>query len=210
MANAAPGSLDPTLGNDAITTDGGGRFLRVAQSIQEDVVILKGDVGAGHPVIAGVVCFPSGWTIAEKIGKSMWATHAPVPEYQAVLSPATDRLLEKLKAGRPVWRTNWGVRCSGRLDQSPKHADQLRQELAALSAEDVGDRCYFRVERQTLSRLPRSGGVLFTIHTHQAPLRMLSLSHRRTLAGVLRTCPDATLEYKGITPMRSLLLNFLG
>ncbi len=189
-------------------------LLNVARTIQEDVVVLRGDEQQGdeergHPILAGVVCFPSGWSIADKVGLSILSTHAPVPEYQSVLSTSTERLLAKLKVNRPVWRTNWGVRCSPRLDQSPKHAIALAQELASLRSDNVGDRCYFRVERQTLSRLPTSRAILFTIHTYQAPLRELSVQERQILHGVLKTCPDATLHYKGIAPMRELLIDYL-
>ena len=105
-------------------------LVSVSSSIQEDVVILSGDPQTEHAILAGVVCFPSGWSIAEKIGKSIDATHEPVPEYQAVFADATNRLLSRLKAHRPVWRMNWGVRCSGQLDQSPKHASFLEAQLA--------------------------------------------------------------------------------
>ena len=189
--------------------DDGNPLLSVARTIQEDLVVLSGDHQSGHPIIAGVVCFPSGWSIADKIGKSITETHLPVPAYASVLAEATNRLLIKLKVNRPVWRTNWGVRCSDRLDQSPKHAHDLHQQLSLLNSGNIGKRCVFRVERQTLSRLPESGGILFTIHTHQCPLGALDVAERRKLLGVIRTCPDATLRYKGIAPMRDLVVSYL-
>ena len=38
-------------------------LLETAKSLQEDLVILSGDSNLGHPIIAGVVCFPNGWAI---------------------------------------------------------------------------------------------------------------------------------------------------
>ena len=43
-------------------------LLETAKSLQEDLVILSGDSNLGHPIIAGVVCFPNGWAIREKFG----------------------------------------------------------------------------------------------------------------------------------------------
>ena len=39
-----------------------------------------------------------------------------------------------------------------------------------VTAENAGQRLHLRVERQTLSRLPRTGAVLFTIRTHMKRL----------------------------------------
>ncbi len=108
-------------------------LIETATKIQEDVVILSGDPGAGHPITAGLVCFPSGWSIADKIGLPIDSVHGPVPQYAEVMSRATNQLLERLKPGRPVWRMNWGVRPSGRLDQSPKQMHHVRE--AALRIE---------------------------------------------------------------------------
>ncbi len=184
-------------------------LLSIARHLQEDLAILRGDSADGQRLVAGVVCFPSGWSIADKIGKSILDVHAPVPEYVSVMSRSTDGLLDRLKSGRPVWRMNWGVRPSARLDQSPKHAEELQAEAERIQAENAGQRCYFRVERQTLSRLPETGSILFTIHTHQCPLGELLPWQQRNLLGVLESCPPETLRYKGIAPLKDAVCHFL-
>jgi nitrate/TMAO reductase-like tetraheme cytochrome c subunit len=69
--------------------------------------------------------------------------------------------------------------------------------------------CMFRVEFQTLSRLPDTQSLLFTIHTHQQPLRELSRSQKQRLASVISTCPESTLRYKGIWPMKKSVCEYL-
>ena len=184
-------------------------LIDAATVVQEDLVVLSGDADAGHPIIAGVVCFPSGWTIAEKIGQPIDSVHKPVPEYAEVMSRATNQLLQKLRPGRSVWRTNWGVRPSGQLDQSPKQMDAIRKSAARLTAANAGTECYFRVERQTLSRLPQTNAILFTIHTHQCRLSELTPTQQINLLGVLKTCPEKTLQYKGIEPFVGAVCEFL-
>lgn len=191
--------MDPSLGRDGSTS-----LLGVAGAIQEDVVVMRGDAEAGFPVIAGVVCFPSGWTIAAKLGKSVLQVHRPVPEYAEVMSRSTDKLLAQLKPARPVWRMNWGVRRSGRLDQSPKHLLDDNGEIT-----DAGSQCFFRVERQTLSRLPKTEAILFTIHTHQCQLSGLEPWQKENLLGFLRTCPAETLDYKGINGIFEQVCRYL-
>jgi hypothetical protein len=184
-------------------------LLEAAVEIQEDVVILSGHVEAGHPIIAGVVCFPSGWTIADKIGQSIDTVHAPVPEYAEVMSGATNQLLQRLRGGRPVWRMNWGVRPSGRLDQSPKQLEAVAESVPKLTTENVGEECFFRVERQTLSRLPETNAILFAIHTHQCRLSELESDQQSNLLGVLKTCPAATAKYKGFDSIADVVCEYL-
>ena len=120
----------------------------------------------------------------------------------------TVKLLRGLKPLRPVWRMNWGVRSSGELDQSPQRLAQLNPTAPPIDAANAGQRCRFRVERQTLTRLP-CGAILFTIHTHQASLETLTADQRAMLSGTLASCPEATLRYKGIWPFHAALLEYL-
>ncbi len=181
----------------------------VAWHLQEDLLLLANDPDRGFPLIAGIVCFPSGWSLPDKLGQSILAVHAPVPEFAEQMGKATVALMARLKAERPVWRMNWGIRPSSRLDQSPRFLPELRQAAAEMTSEQVGARCWFRVERQTLTRLATSEAILFTIHTHQVPLQRLAAEQKRQLAGFVRTCPAATLRYKGIAGLRGSLLEYL-
>lgn len=183
-------------------------LLSISRHVQEDLTIMSGS-DPGNPLIAGCVTFPSGWCIGNKLGQSILDIHKPVPEFDSVLNPQTEKLMDRLKVGRPVWRMNWGVRASAQLDQSPKHAEKLNAQRDQVTAENAGQRCFFRVERQTLARLPNSGDILFAIHTHQLPLGKLNDQQRSNLLGVLRTCPTDTLRYKGILPMRDALVGYL-
>jgi len=45
------------------------------------------------------------------------------------------------------------------------------------------ERLYMRSERQVIARLPRSGAVVFSIHTYIVPLERLSPEAREAMAG---------------------------
>ena len=184
-------------------------LLGISRHFQEDLTILRNDPDRGYPLIAGCVCFPSGWCIGDKLFGSILRVHRPVPEFAEELAEPTHRLMNGLKTGRPVWRTNWGVRASGKLDQSPRHRDWLREQTKRITAQNAGLSCFFRVERQTLARLPSNGDILFAIHTHQRPIGELDTSQRQRLLGVIRTCPEDTLRYKGILPIQDAVLDYL-
>ena len=180
-------------------------LLSTGRHVQEDLVVCEGT--GQFRILAGKVCFPSGWSIAEKLRQGLMTVHAPVPDFAEALGSASLRLMHELKPGRPVWRMNWGVRPSGRLDQTPDTLDELRGRAESMTADRAGQECYFRVERQTLSRLPKTGTILFTIHTHQTPLEKLTCDQKELLAGNIHTCPEHVLAYKGILAMREAVLS---
>ncbi|RZO18893.1 MAG: DUF3445 domain-containing protein [Verrucomicrobiaceae bacterium] len=184
-------------------------LIETSKKIQEDLIILSGDASMGHPIIAGIVCFPNGWTITEKIGQGIDKVHEPVPEYAEVMSGTVNRMLERLKSGRTLWRCNWAVKPSSRLDQSPKSMPLIMEEKAELTSENVSEKCFFRVEKQTLTRLPKTQTILFTILTDQVPVAELEKWQQSNLLGVLRSCPQRTLKYKGISSFCDLLCNDL-
>ena len=124
------------------------KLIETSKNIQEDLVILSGDASLSHPIIAGTVCFPNGWTISEKIGQGIDKVHEPVPEYAEVMSEAVNRMLERLRSGRTFWRCNWAVKPSSRLDQSPKSMPLIMEEEAKLTSDNVSDRCFFRIENK--------------------------------------------------------------
>jgi len=96
-----------------------------------------------------------------------------------------------------------------RLDLPPLVNAAFEPVKCEVTAGNAGERCYFRVERQTLSRLPLSGGILFTVRTYVAPLAELDWRERELLARALRTMPAAMLSYKGIEPFAGPLLEYL-
>ena len=183
-------------------------LLMASRVVQEDLVILRHDVEAGFPVIAGSVCFPSGWSIADKLGQSQGCVHAAVPGFdQELLSPSL-RLFERLKTGRSVCRHNWSVRALGRLAQFSQDAAEVLARSQQVTVKTAAD-CFFRVEYQTLSRLPETRSILFTIHTFQRTLKELTCAEKRRLARVMLTCPESSLRYKGIWPMRENVVSYL-
>jgi hypothetical protein len=195
--------------NESVDCQGEPPLLEIARHVQEDLAIISDDAERGFPLIAGAIAFPSGWCIGDKLGKSVLAIHDPVPGFASELNLPTQRLMQRLKPARPVWRMNWGVRPSGQLDQSPRHQQFLRQRGESITADNAGHECFFRVERQTLARLQPSGAILFAIHTHCSPLNELSAWQRQNLLGVIRSCGDETLDYKGILVMREPIVSYL-
>lgn len=177
----------------------------VALLVQEDLCLLA--LRDGAPLlIAGTLCFSPGWRLSAKLGQPLAGVHAPVPLFADRLARPVDRLIATLGDGKLVERMNWGLYTSPALFR-PGHRYETAPD-PSITPENALERLFLRVERQTLSRLPQTGTVLFSIGTHVYPLRrVLAVAGagarlREALAGL----PPELARYKGMTPFRDAAL----
>ena len=161
------------------------------RQVVEDLLLL--DVTDERvPLVAGSLCFPNGWTLRAALGRPFAGIHAPVPGFEEAIGAAALALMRRLRPARPVWRANWTLRTTDALDMSPGVA-------LPPPPEDAGE-VMVRVERQTLSRLPGCGAVLFTVHTRSRPLSEVAADpvRARRLLAALEGMPAAIRDYKAI------------
>ena len=182
----------------------------LGRQVQEDLLVMDG-TREGLPLVAGQLVFPSGWCLEDKMGHSVLDIHGPVPRFAAELGTSTVKLMKGLKPGRPVTRVNWALTVADRLDLAPWTRGEWRHQVRDITPANAGERCYLRLERQTLSLMPRTGAILFTIHTYQAPVarEVEAPERRQRLTAVLRSLPEDTSAYKGIAPYLPALLTWL-
>lgn len=187
---------EPQSGLDALE--------QLAQLAQEDFCILS---SADQPrLISGLVCFPSHWRLAEKIGQTSDEIHSMVPGFGRRLSVSTNAVLEKLLPERPVWRVNWTIHDSDTL-----HTPGPKSFPEGVDAVSVLESTWLRIERQTLRRLPETGAVVFTIRTYQQRIAdvVRDSNRREHLAIVMQSLPAETAEYKGLQTVLPLLIEAL-
>lgn len=156
--------------------------------VAEDLVVL-GRTNGVWKMVAGVVCFPSHWSPASKLGLPVATIHQPVPRYAQELSQRVDRFLNGLAPGRPVWRRNWTVHASGEL---------FAPHLVPVGGPVAPADHWLRSERQTLTLLPRSGAILFGIRTQQVRLAVLQDQPdvASSLATAIRSAPRDLAAYR--------------
>jgi hypothetical protein len=178
----------------------------IGRLVQEDFCLLQKRDGA-YLLTAAVLCFPSHWSLAEKLGKPLIAIHAPVPGYVEELAAPVARLFDTLQPEKPVQRLNWSLVDTDALFLPPAH----RTEPVRLDKEDVAERVRLRVERQTLRRLPDSRAVVFGIRTHVTPLdRAIDTKEAaEALLARLHELPGPMQAYKNLLQVKPALLAFL-
>ncbi|MCL1628928.1 DUF3445 domain-containing protein [Roseibaca sp. V10] len=127
--------------------------------LQEDFCILQKPEGAVEHILTGaVLCFPSSWTLSEKLGKPLLRIHMPVASYDTQMGARVQRMFDAIRPEQPLWRANL-------LRYTNPALYQPRPEFAPKDKRDGGD--FIRSERQCLLRLPVSRTVVFSIHTAQ-------------------------------------------
>lgn len=175
-------ALGYRLGDGHVTRPDGQRMpLRSADPlgtlgrlVQCDLCLMQPDPAglSNESVLTGaVLCFPAGWTLAQKFLQPMVRIHRPVQDYSADLAKRVQRLLDGVQVGRGLMRGTASYSDSplfdARLEDQPSPASH--------SAE------FIRVERQCLFRLPQTRAVVFSIHTQIVPVEALSPHQADTL-----------------------------
>jgi hypothetical protein len=181
-------------------------LVDAALAVPDDLTVLR-SVATGDaeqlPFVAGVVCSPSRWRLADKIGHDMLAVHKPVALYAEHIGAAVDTTLTRLSPDKPVWRSNWTLEDHPALFQPFSPGRQLVDHPSEL---------WIRIERETLRRLPRTNGVLFTIRGFQEPLATY-VQRGPEAIGALRELvarlPDAVARYKSVYDYRAATLTWL-
>ena len=156
----------------SVTLDAGDPLFTLGRLVQEDLCILQQE-GGEHVLTGAVLAFPSGWTLAEKIGRPLTRIHRPVADYGEDVARRVQRLCDGLRAGRPLMRANLLWHRDPAL-----HAPRREGEPKPAG---TGGRTYLRSERQCLLRLPRTGAVVFSIHTAVVDAATLTEEERATL-----------------------------
>jgi len=190
-----------------IRSEGVEALVEAALLVPDDLTVLapsESPTGQhGLVFVAGVVCAPSRWRLASKMGKDMMTTHQPVARYGEQIGAPVDTVLRRLTVDRPLWRSNWTLVDHPALFQPepPEHPLGVQP-----------DRLWVRMERETLRRLPNTGGVLFTIRGFQQSLADYvegSPERARTLHALIERLPDDVARYKSIYAYRESVLRWL-
>ncbi|MEW9671406.1 DUF3445 domain-containing protein [Ammoniphilus sp. 3BR4] len=183
----------------------------IGRHVQEDLILMMQRDGDLY-LDAGQLCFPANWSLAFDLGMNFKEIHRPIPGFRDNhLDERILNFLMQLEAGQPWGRRNWSLMAGKKLDTSLETFDEWGKARREVTAENVGEFVHLRVEVQKLFRLPRSHGILFTIHSHLLPIGLLR--HKpdwlQRFYSVLCELPDSIADYKGISLYRHTVVEYL-
>ena len=169
-------------------------LLQLSYLIEEDFMLL--DERAGIPrITAAANAYSSSGRLVASVGRDMEWTHEPVPQLTQKLGARINRVLRTVHPATPCERFNWQVTpmASVFFPHTNPHASNaaaMHQVAAELrdDAARAGELLWIRVERQTLTRLPVSNTVAFSLHTYSDPLTSIrsDLDSVRAILALLR------------------------
>lgn len=186
-----------------------------ARLIQDDLAIMIEKNDGQYYLLAGAILLAGFWRLEDKFGMPLSEIHTSgdVPQYKEKLERGMMNFFRRLKPEDPVLRNNYFIQVDDDLAWSHSIGSEDSPDVSWSTAEK--DKAithhYFRSERQSLRRLPRSGGVVFTIRTYFEPVTAISKEPYvpGRLASAIRSWGDDVSVYKGKEKYERVLLEYL-
>jgi dimethylamine monooxygenase subunit A len=195
------GGDDPTLRRGdvewTLAARGDGASLDLlARLVPEDLAVVRTEEGRDWNAYLHV-CAPARWAAEDKIGRSFFDTHVPVPGFDRANAAAAGLVRSMVERG-PWVRFVWTPETDDRPNHHPEPPPGEDPELWSGRRFEDGGPWWVRVERQSLWPLPQAAAALFVIRTHWVGADTLTEDERRSLGAALRSMSTASRAYKGL------------
>ncbi|KAE8153902.1 Alg9-like mannosyltransferase family-domain-containing protein [Aspergillus avenaceus] len=197
----------PPYPEDPITLSG--------RLIQDDLALMVEQRDGTYALLSGSILLAGFWRLADKFGMSLSEIHTSgsVPGFKSKLEKGMTNFFRRLRPEEPVVRHNYFIQVDEHLPWSTSIGSEDGSDVSWDTAE--GQRAienhFFRSERQSLRRLPRTGAVVFTIRTYFEPVteivREPGVAGR--LASAVRSWDGDVARYKGREKYGGVLLEYL-
>lgn len=186
-------------------------LIHLVNIMEEDFIILLKDPsrkneidGTEYYFKAGIFAFAAGFNPRDRFDTPLSFVHHPIPGYETKLKASMNRFFDRIQPFQFVTRANFSVQTHNKLyvdDSNKGHnlADDVEQKPIAYEDLDFEKGVYYRSERQTLTKLPKSGAIVFTIRTYLTPMAEIKkepLDIRERFAGAIQLFPDDIANYK--------------
>lgn len=192
-------------------------LLQLSQLIEEDFILVE--ESAGVPCISAASnVYSSSGRIVSSVGADIETAHQWVPNLNEKLAPRINRVLSSVHADAPCERFNWQLTPMATVFFPPDNPHQSNAEAMQAVAErlhrdplEAGKLLWIRVERQTLSRLPESKAVAFSLHTYSHPLECIrsDLGSVRAMLALIRAYTRERLKYAEMEGVREPIIAWL-
>lgn len=196
-------------------------LLNLVKTIEEDFIILLKDPAHQNEedeyyFKGGTFAFAAGFNPADRFNRPLSFVHHPIPGYESKLKTSMNRFFNRIQKGQFVTRSNFSIQTHDLYyvdDQNKGHNKAKETTIVPLREEEADfDKIFYRSERQVLTRLPKSGAVIFSIRTYLEPLSELKkegpeVSHR--LAGAVEKFPPDIAIYKNSVEWGDAVTSYL-
>ncbi|KXG50707.1 GPI mannosyltransferase [Penicillium griseofulvum] len=186
-----------------------------ARLVQDDLALMIERPDGEYYLLAGAILLAGFWRLSDKFGMRLSDIHTSgdVPQFKSKLEKGMMNFFRRLRPEEPVLRNNYFIQVDDNLAWSDSIGSEDTETVSWDTAEKnrAIENHFFRSERQSLRRLPRSGAVVFTIRTYFEPVtRIVEEPYvPGRLADAIRSWGDDVSRYKGKEKYQDVLLEFL-
>lgn len=189
-----------------------------AKLVQDDLAVMIEREDGQYYLLAGAIHLAGAWRLEDKIGMPLSEIHTSgdVPQYKEKLERGMMNLFRRLKPEALVLRNNYFMQMNDNLpwnislgpeDEHGQREKNWGGKVPVKTAKEL----WFRSERQSLRRLPRTGAIIFTIRTYFHPLTDIAQEPYvpGRLASAVRSWGDDVAKYKGRPGFEQVMLDYL-
>lgn len=186
-----------------------------ARLIQDDLALMFEKPDGEYYLLAGAILLAGFWRLEDKFGMRLSEIHTSgdVPGFKTKLEKGMMNFFRRIRPEDPVLRNNYFIQ----VDDELAWSHSIGSEDAAVVSWNTAQKNkaiehhYFRSERQSLRRLPRSGAVVFTIRTYFEPITEIVKEPYvpGRLASAIRSWDADVARYKGREKYEEVLLEYL-
>ncbi|KAE8136769.1 hypothetical protein BDV38DRAFT_283707 [Aspergillus pseudotamarii] len=174
------------------------RYL--SANVEEDFYFMCPDPDGQFRLRGYIACFPGGFLSPARVGESVREIHQPVPGYDKKLGASVDRYFSRMEPGQFIGRMNWSLQVDG-ADLFRTDGNNFYPETDQLVTDEKYNppltECYLRVEHQTLTALPKSRAIIFTVRSYMTRLdEVRAKGEGNALADAIESMPQGLGEYK--------------
>ena len=186
-----------------------------ARLVQDDLAIMFERPDGQYYLLAGAVLLAGFWRLEDKYMMPLSEIHTSgdVPQFREKLEKGMLNFFRRIKPEDPVLRNNYFLQVDDNLAWSNSIGSEDSEHISWNTAAKnrAIEHHYFRSERQSLRRLPRSGGVVFTIRTYFHPITEIAEEDHvpARLASAVRSWGEDVSKYKGREKYGEVLLEYL-
>ncbi|KAF2402628.1 hypothetical protein EJ06DRAFT_547880 [Trichodelitschia bisporula] len=186
-----------------------------ARMVQDDLAIMMEGKDGQYYLLAGAILLAGFWRLEDKWRMPLSEIHTSgdVPQFKQKLEKGMMNFFRRIRPEAPMLRNNYFIQVDDKLAWSSAIGDEDKGGVnwGTAGNDRPVEAMHFRSERQSLRRLPRSGGVVFTIRTYFHPITEISQEPYvpGRLAAAVRSWSDDVAHYRGSAVFKEQMLKYL-
>lgn len=183
--------------------------------VQDDLALMIEKPDGEYYLLAGSILLAGFWRLEDKFGMRLSEIHTSgdVPQFKEKLESGMMKFFSRLAPEDLYARNNYFIQVDDSLAWSWSIGEEDSPGLSWQTAEKnrAIEHHFFRSERQTLRRLPKTGAIVFTIRTYFHPITDIAKEDYvpGRLASAIRSWGDDVSRYKGKERYEEVLLEYL-